>query len=282
MTAVEHEPTFDEIAERVDRAIERIDELGESDREVVTELQDAVAAFHREPLVTIVRRLRSDPRGRELLFELVDDPGVRALLSVHGIIRPDPITQATRVLEHVRPYLQSHGGDVELVGVEDGVALVRLHGACNGCSMSAQTLSTEVTDALVENVPSIERVEVAEDEPTVALIPVSAIGRRDGGWVKGPLIDEVADGAIERIDVGEESFIVVNDGQKLAAFRNLCAHQGRELDGGFVDDGEIVCPWHGFRFDTTYGDCVSAPGAQLQSLPLRLDDGHVWIRPESA
>ena len=54
----------------------------------------AFTTLHRQALVTIVRRLREDPSGKELLFELVDDPHVHMMLAVHGIVRADPTTRA--------------------------------------------------------------------------------------------------------------------------------------------------------------------------------------------
>ena len=76
------------LAARVDRVIEAFDSLDEAAREKAHAARAAIEAFHKAGLTTIVRRLEADPRGKELLFELVDDPGVRALLTMHGIIRP--------------------------------------------------------------------------------------------------------------------------------------------------------------------------------------------------
>ena len=45
-----------------------------------------------------------------------------------------------------------------------------------------------------------------------------------------------------------------------------------------VSNGTLTCPWHGFCYDATSGECLSAPGAQLEQLPLRVDDGDVWVR----
>ena len=81
-------------------------------RAVAEELKAAVEAIHRAGLVTIVRRMRADDAARAALFELVDDPTVHLLLSLHGIVRPDPVTHANQVLASVRPQLHSHGGDV--------------------------------------------------------------------------------------------------------------------------------------------------------------------------
>ena len=235
-----------------------------------------------------MRRLREDENTRPVLFELVDDPVVHLLLSLHGIVRPDPVTHANQVLESVRPQLHSHGGDVSLVRVEDGTAFVRLEGACNGCSMSSVTLRNLVEEALVQGVPVINAVEVVANEPTPTLIPVESlrIGRDPSaeGWTKlGPAADlPVDDLTVATLTNGGRSVevIIVNLGQRLSAYRNECAHEALPLNEAVLDlsNGTLTCPWHGFCFDASSGECLSAPGAQLEQLPLRVDDGEVWVR----
>lgn len=286
MTAVA-EPGLEELAKRVDDAVVALADLEPKARAVAEELKAALEAVHRAGLVTIVRRMRDDEAARAVLFELVDDPVVHLLLSLHEIIRPDPVTHANRVLVAVRPQLQSHGGDVTLVRVEDGTAYVRLEGACNGCSMSSVTLRNLVQEALVDGVPSITAVEVLPNEPSPTLIPLEAlrIGPARDGWARlGPAAD-VPDGDITvrnlTTDSGESAdVLVVSVQHRLSAYRNECAHEAMPLDNAILDldNGTLTCPWHGFCYDATSGECLSAPGAQLEQLPLRVDDGDVWVR----
>lgn len=275
------EPTFEELAAAVDDAAAAVADLEPEARAAAEQLQRAIEAFHKPALTTIVRTLRDDARGKELLFALVDEPEVRAVLALQGIIRADPATRANQALATVRPYLQSHGGDVELVRIEDGAAKVRLQGSCNGCSMSAVTLRETVEEALVDQVEEIDRVEVLEDEPTPAFIPLESVGVRrsaETGWVEGPEVGDVPVGGMTRFDVGEASFVATNIDQRIAVFRNACIHQGLSLDGGLVSEGVLTCPWHGFTFDASSGECISAPGAQLEQIPTRVEDGRVWAR----
>ena len=258
------EPSFEELASRVDDAVRKVGELDGPARETAEELRAALEAVHRAGLLTIVRRLRSDDRTRDVLFDLVDEPEVRMLLLLHGIIRPDPVTEANRVLESVRPALQSHGGDVELSHVDDGVAYVRLLGACDGCSMSSVTLRGIVEEALVGNVVAIHRVEVLPNEPSPTLIPLGEVGigrpggdstgpsaeadvesaadeeRRERGWVRTKAVDELPDGEISpmRLVAGSgirQDVIVVRFGDKLSAFVNACAHEGLPIDGALIE-----------------------------------------------
>ncbi len=68
------------------------------------------------------------------------------------------LEEVKKVLEEIRPNLQADGGDIELVGVEEGVVKVRLKGACAGCPMSQMTLTFGVEKVLKERIPGVVRV----------------------------------------------------------------------------------------------------------------------------
>lgn len=284
MSVSEQTVNDDDLAKRVDDAVAALDELDPAARAVAEELQASIEAIHKAGLVSIVRRLRADDATREALFELVDDPVVHLLLTLHGIVRPDPVTHANQVLESVRPQLHSHGGDVSLVRVEDGTAFVRLEGACNGCSMSSVTLRNLVEEALVQEVPAVTAVEVVTDQPSPTLISVESLfpGRDPGadGWVRVSPAADVAVDDISTATLNGTDVLIVNIGQRLSAYRNECAHEALPLTDAVLDvsNGTLTCPWHGFCFDASSGECLSAPGAQLEQLPLRIDDGDVWVR----
>lgn len=294
--------TLEVVAATLDEAMGRLAGLEPTARRIMTDALDSLDALHREALTTIVRTLKADPRGKQLLFALVDDPGVRMVLAMHKIIRPDPETQARQVIDGLRPGLQSHGGDVELDGIRGGVAYVRLQGACNGCSMASVTMREGVEKALVEAVPGVNAVEVLPNDPTPTLIPLSDIGvgapaatgeagatdpgdLRAAGWCPTFAAGEIGVGSLRSITVhpvgaSAVEAIVVNAAGRLAAYVNACAHQGLPLDDAEVDadEGTITCPWHGFCYDAATGECTSMPGAQLAQLPLRIEDGRVWVR----
>ena len=64
-----------------------------------------------------------------------------------------------KALEELRPQLQAEGGDIELLGVDQGVVKVRLKGACAGCPMSTMTLKMGVEQHLKKKIPEIVKVE---------------------------------------------------------------------------------------------------------------------------
>ena len=283
-------PSFEELAKRVDDATSALQDLDPSARTVAEELKAAIEAIHRAGLVTIVRGMRADAAARAVLFDLVDDPVVHLLLSLHEIIRPDPMTQAARALNAVRPQLQGHGGDVTLVRIEGATAFVRLQGACNGCSMSSVTLRNLVETALIGDVASINAVEVLPNEPEPTLISADSLFAArhpaEEGWVQAGLAVDVADGDLIVVQMTapnsgrQVSALVVNLNEQLTAYVNECAHEALPLDNAVLDtdNGTLTCPWHGFCYDATSGECLTAPAAQLEQLPLRVDNGQIWIR----
>jgi len=63
------------------------------------------------------------------------------------------------IIDAVRPNLQGHGGDIELVGTDDdNTVRVRLQGACNGCPGAAMTLKLGIERLLKERVPEVKEV----------------------------------------------------------------------------------------------------------------------------
>ncbi|GIW03302.1 NifU family protein [Roseiflexus sp.] len=274
---------LERLALRIEQAIAAVGKLDDQARECALELQRAIETFHKEALTRIVRRLKDDPRGKELLFDLVDDPLIYALFARHEIVRPNIVARVSRVLDAARPYIRSHGGDVELVEVRENVVYVRLHGSCNGCSLSAVTLRNEIEAALRANVPEIVGVQVVAAGAVPALIMPESIGVRDplAGWVAGPPASDVPPGAMRRLETDHADILIINLDGRLSAFRNACAHQGLPLNGGLLDpeSGTLTCPWHGFCYDASSGECLTVPQAQLEPFPLRVEQGRIWVRP---
>jgi Fe-S cluster biogenesis protein NfuA len=67
-----------------------------------------------------------------------------------------------QAIDKIRPMLQRDGGDVELVGVQNGVVTVRLRGACAGCPMSQMTLRNGIEKFLKREVPEVIAVQEAK------------------------------------------------------------------------------------------------------------------------
>ena len=63
-----------------------------------------------------------------------------------------------KALEEIRPFLQSDGGDITLISIEDNTVKVRLEGNCIGCSVNQMTLKSGVEMTIKKYAPQIEEV----------------------------------------------------------------------------------------------------------------------------
>ena len=68
------------------------------------------------------------------------------------------LTLLNETLEYIRPALQADGGDLVLLGVDDGTVNLQLVGACGGCPMSTMTLTAGIERILIDRVPGITAV----------------------------------------------------------------------------------------------------------------------------
>lgn len=71
------------------------------------------------------------------------------------------LNEIEKVVEQkIRPYLESHGGDIEVVSVENGTAKIRMLGNCSGCPSARLTVEDTVKSVLTEDFPEIKDVEI--------------------------------------------------------------------------------------------------------------------------
>jgi Fe-S cluster biogenesis protein NfuA len=144
----------------MDERVRRIEALLDAveGRPEVTELVQALLELHGEALARIVARLDG------ALGELAEDELVGHVLLLHGL-HPVPLeARVEAALAGMRPYLDSHGGDVKLLGVSDGVVQLQLQGSCSGCPSSAATLKSGIEGAIFDAAPEVERID-AQDAP---------------------------------------------------------------------------------------------------------------------
>jgi Fe-S cluster biogenesis protein NfuA len=160
-----------------DRIEQALDELqGTADPRTINlaeELLRLVSELYGAGFARVVELARE--QAPELMAALVEDELVASLLLVQGL-HPTPLDERVEAaLVSVRPLLAQHGGDVELLGIDDevGAVLLRLLGSCDGCPSSASTLQGAVEVAITEAAPEIVRIVVEEPPKPARSVPIS-------------------------------------------------------------------------------------------------------------
>jgi len=152
----------EELVERVQDLLGSLDEIADPVAQArVQELVGTVLELYGAGLERILGVIADAGEGaRHIRNELLDDGIVASLLLIHGLY-PVPLEERiAEAVESVRPFLASHGGGVEILSVEDGVARLRLQGSCNGCPASASTLEHALKEAIDEAAPDLLALEV--------------------------------------------------------------------------------------------------------------------------
>lgn len=303
-------PDLQQTGERIDALIEGLASPGPVPntgraREQAEELVRVVTNLYGAGLERLLDiAYDSGKLDEELLTRLADDDLVASLLLVHGLHPLSMQERVERALESVRPYLGSHGGDVELLDVsEAGVVQLRLLGSCDGCPSSSVTLKLAVEDAILSAAPEIESIEVQTPTETggTTLIPVGALRTRldpDGqdseaaAWRSLAEAAELAPGAATVLGVDGRALYVCRIGGDLFAFDDRCGQCESSLRGAMpvrrlgAAAGECVltCPRCGSHFDVRHaGAGLDRPEVHLNPLPLLVRDGTVSVAlPASA
>jgi Fe-S cluster biogenesis protein NfuA/nitrite reductase/ring-hydroxylating ferredoxin subunit len=218
--------------------------------------------------------------GPDALERFVGDELVASLLVLHGLHPKDTRTRVVEALDQVRPYLGSHAGGVELLGVdpEAGVVRLRLEGSCDGCPSSTQTVKLAIERAIEQAAPEVTAVEVenltVEKEPQ--LLQIQPL-RREWEVVEG--LDELEPGRLTSVEVAGAGVVVCSVGGELYAYRDRCPACGTGLAGSAVLDAEVLaCGACRQRFDVRLaGRGLDRPELHLVPLPLLAGDGRVRL-----
>jgi len=239
----------------------------------------------------------------QVFAQLLGDEVVRAILLIHGLVPAELRARVAAALEQLRPYLISQGCEVDLVGVEDARARIRLIRSGRGAPPVA-ALKAEIERALAESVPDLLGVEVegmaeqVEATAKAAALLGTMIARSDQTpapaklvQIKGPRPaaagDETwvpvvrslgfEDDQFKLVKYAEIDLLVCRIGGDFYAYRNACAEGGRALDDALFESPMLTCSCHGYLYDLRRGRSVERPELRLASLPVKIEDDKVKV-----
>jgi Fe-S cluster biogenesis protein NfuA/nitrite reductase/ring-hydroxylating ferredoxin subunit len=223
--------------------------------------------------------LAADPR---LADRFAADDLVASLLLVHGLHPYDVERRVSDALDSVRPYLGSHGGDVSLLGVDDGVVRLQFQGSCKSCPSSSVTLELAVEDAVRAAAPEISSIEVvaADKDPSSGMIPAESLltrlhsnGHRSTAWQPVPELAELADGEVGGFRVADATALVCRVGGDVFAYRDRCASCTGTLAGARLSGAVLRCPACGAGFDVVHAGAGVGGDSHLDPIPVLVHDG---------
>src|SRR5213078_3372114 len=128
-------------------------------RATTEELVQALLEMYGEGLARLLElTAETEASGLALIDTFASDELLSSLFTLHGLHPLDIETRIMQALDEVRPFLKSHGGNVEFVRVENGIAHLRLQGSFHGCSSS--TLELAIEEAIYKAAPDLDGLQV--------------------------------------------------------------------------------------------------------------------------
>jgi Fe-S cluster biogenesis protein NfuA/nitrite reductase/ring-hydroxylating ferredoxin subunit len=289
-------PDLRATGDRIEVLLEAASANGRVARERAEELVRLVVDLYGAGLERLLEIVHDSGRLDDVLLDrLAADDLVASLLAVHGLHPDDVETRVARALDGVRPYLGSHGGDVEFLGLtDDGAVRLRMLGSCDGCPSSSVTLTLAVETAIRDAAPEVSGVEVEEAAAAGGsgpVIPVSALrARLDEGagasWTAVEGFAGLSMGEARAFAVSGTPVVGVRLGPDLFAYRDRCPVCGGGLADGAVErrlggqagDAVLRCPTCSAHFDVRRaGRGLDGTENHLEPLPLLVTDGVVSV-----
>ena len=204
----------------------------------------------------------------------LDDPLAQTLLAMYGFAEVEPELLVEEALDDVRPYIESHGGRVELLDVDGGAVHLRLGGACDGCAGSAMTLTRGIEQALREHYPAFKRIVAHAPEPQLLQIEVM----HRPVFADVAMLEDLLPGAMRVVDADGSRVLLANVDGEIYAVLDGCAVDGRTLEGGRLAGSVVVCPWHNCAYDVRSGKRADdEPGGDLAVVPVAIQDRAVKV-----
>jgi len=265
--------------QRIQQLVEKIDTLRDPEaKRMLQETLESVLSFYGhglERILELIEKAGSD--GEKVRDVLIHDPGVRGLLLIHGL-HPVPLEERlVKALDKVRPYMESHGGNVELVSLEDDFAKLRLQGHCKTCPSSTVTLELAVRAAIEEACPDLAGFEVEGAQSGDPAKSFEHVPSAAPEWTRIESAQDLQNDHFITVQTEADPLLICKTGDKLYAYLDHCPACNLPLHLGAMKNGQLTCSL-GHPFDIRRaGSSLTDPNLHLDPLPLLEQDGIIKV-----
>jgi Fe-S cluster biogenesis protein NfuA/nitrite reductase/ring-hydroxylating ferredoxin subunit len=279
---------FQKSLQRIEELVQAIESSADPNmRASAIELMQSLMELNSsgiERILSIV--FESGPAGGELIDEIARDSRVESLLLLYGLHPLNIEERVLQALDKVRPYLESHGGNVELLNVNEGIVRLRLQGSCNGCASSAMTLKLAIEEAVYEKAPDLAALEVegvVEETKPPAFVQLQRTATTNGkakenGWKEVGELSSLAEGAVRAMEISDRPVIFCRIGETYYAYSDACPECGKTMQTALMEASALVCPGCRQRFDVRgAGRSLDKPDLYLEPFPLLMEQGQAKI-----
>jgi Fe-S cluster biogenesis protein NfuA/nitrite reductase/ring-hydroxylating ferredoxin subunit len=281
------EKTLQQGMQRIEGLIRKIESLSDPEaRQSAMELMQSLMDFHGAGLDRLMEiTAEAGEAGYAIFDNFARDDLVGSLLLLYNL-HPVPLEMRVMgALDKVRPYLDSHGGNVELIGITDEVVQLRLQGSCKSCPSSSMTLKLAIEEAIMAAAPDVRAIEaegVMEQPAPTGFVQIGKLNNNGGtqattngkGWEDVNDLQSLAHSSIQVKEVRGRSVLFCRLGESLYAYGDLCPGCEKPLLGAHLEMTNLVCPNCGQHYDVIRaGRGLDQPNLHLEPFPLLVEKG---------
>ena len=294
----------EEMVARLNLLVEELEQYTDTEvRDKALDLVQIILKLYGESLRRIMASFDAEPQRDQILGRMANDEVIRSILLIHGLMPVSLYDRVATKLNELRPYLVSQGCDVELLGIDDARARIRLMRSGKGAPPIA-VLKADIEKALSEVAPDLAGIEIdgfSEKVEATAKV-AAALGRMiekpkndskpalvqikrkqlevtapENTWVPVIRSQSIEDGQFKIVNFEDINVLILNLGGEFFAYRNACAEGGLPLDDSLFQSPMLNCSCHGYGYDLRRGNCIERPDLKLTSVPVNLEDQKVKI-----
>lgn len=289
------EKQFQQRMQQIEGLIRNIENLPDATaRTSALELVQTLMEFHGAGLERLMEIVADagDP-GYRIFEDFARDHLVGSVLLLYGLHPHSLVERVTRALDKVRPYLDSHGGNVELLGVSDeGAVRLRMEGSCKSCPSSSMTLKLAIEEAIYEVAPDVTSIEaegVAEQPKATGFVQIGKSPSNGNGAVQSPPpadgsgngwedVRSLAAAAVQSLEIRGQSVLFCRLGEALYAYADNCPGCAQPLGNARLESTSLVCPNCGQHYDVIRaGRGLDQPNLHLVPFPLLIEHGQARV-----
>jgi Fe-S cluster biogenesis protein NfuA/nitrite reductase/ring-hydroxylating ferredoxin subunit len=291
--AQREEQAFQHSIERVDQLLGRIESIADpAARASAEELVQTLLDLHGAGIERMMEiAADAGAPGYEIIDSYARDDLIGSLLLLYGLHPLDLDTRVRQALDKVRPYLQSHGGNVELININSqGAVRLRLQGSCHGCPSSAMTLKLAIEEALYAAAPDVTALHVEgvverKAAPASGIIPLELVSgasrpaQPNGqGWQTVSELASLGQGAARTIEISGRPVLFCRVDEAFYAYSATCPSCGKKLAVARLEATALACPACGQRYDVLRaGRGLDEPSLYLEPFPLLMERGQARV-----
>ncbi len=294
----------EELVARLNMLVEELERYPNTElREKALGLVQLIIELNGESLRRIIAAIESEPRREQILARMFSDEVIRSMLLIHGLLPVSLYDRVAAKLIDLRPFLVSQGCDVELLGVDDSRARMRLIRSGKGAP-PITVLKADIEKALSEVAPDLAGIEIeglseqieatakaaaalgrliekpeAKSQPALVQIKRKQpqAGAEANRWVPVIRSQSIEDGQFKTVNFEDINVLISNLDGEFYAYQNACAAGGQPLDDALFERPMLSCSCHGYEYDLRRGNCIERPDLHLKPIPLKLEDYKVKV-----